>query len=152
MDSTFKIGNKRALQESDFVPLSPENTTRAATEKLQSNWNKEKTKCRENGKKPRLWKSVLRMLSVKDIIIFSLSGAIVQSSNKKKMLLLSKHGLLKATTGYVIELLSNEVQRMEGETVKYVFLTCKEYKCEKNSSKTKLVLIVAAAAGFSVHE
>ena len=39
------------------------------------------------------------------------------------MLLLSKHGLLKATTGYVIELLSNDVQRMEGETVKFVFLT-----------------------------
>ena len=39
------------------------------------------------------------------------------------MLLLSKHGLLKVTTGHVIDLISNDVQRIEGETVKWVFLT-----------------------------
>lgn len=39
------------------------------------------------------------------------------------MLLLSKHGLLNATTGHVIDLISNVVQRMEGEAVMWVFLT-----------------------------
>ena len=101
MDSTFKTGSKRALQESDFVPLSTENTTRAATEKLQSNWNKEKTKCRENGKKPRLWKSVLKMLSVKDIIIFSLSGAMYS---------VSKISLILLITYIISALLSSQAQ------------------------------------------
>ena len=85
----------------NFVPLSPENTTRAATEKLQSNWNKEKTKCRENGKKPRLWKSVLRMLSVKDIIIFSLSGAMYS---------VSKISLILLITYLISALLSSQAQ------------------------------------------
>ena len=70
MDSTFKTGSKRALEESDFIPLSTETTSRAATELLQANWNDEKTKCKANVKRPRLWKSVLNMLSVKDITIF----------------------------------------------------------------------------------
>ena len=99
MDSTFKTGSKRALQESDFH--STENTTCAATEKLQSNWNKEKTKCIEKGEKPRLWKSVLKMLSVKDIIIFSLSGAMYS---------VSKISLILLITYIISALLSSQAQ------------------------------------------
>lgn len=38
-------------------------------------------------------------------------------------LLLSKHALLQFTTGHVIDLVSNDVQRMEEEAVKWLFLS-----------------------------
>ena len=72
MNSIFKTGNKQALEKSDFLPLSKENTTCSVTEQLQTNWKKEKAKCKGNAKKPKLWKSVANMLSAQDamIIIF----------------------------------------------------------------------------------
>ena len=101
MDSTFKTGSKRPLEESDFIPLFKENTTRAATELLQANWNKEKTKCKANVKRPKLWKSVLNMLSVKDITIFLLSSALYSVSKI----------LLPLFIGYLISaLFSSEAQ------------------------------------------
>ena len=101
MDSTFKTGSKRALEESDFIPLSTENTSRAATELLQANWNNEKTKCKANVKGPKLWKSVLNMLSVKDITIFLLSSALYSVCKI----------LLPLFIGYLISvLLSSEAQ------------------------------------------
>ncbi|KAL9956480.1 hypothetical protein ACROYT_G037960 [Oculina patagonica] len=186
MNSVFKIGNKRALEECDFLPLSKENTTRSLTEQLQTNWNREKANCKENGKKPKLWKSVTKMLSVEDAMIFiflsilysfsrltqplflgyfvstlmsaepqrnpllyscalamcinALIGALAvhhlcytgelvairMSSALKglvyhKTLFLSKHALLKFTTGHVIDLISNDVQRLEGEAAKFLF-------------------------------
>ncbi len=38
-------------------------------------------------------------------------------------LLLSKHSLSKFTTGQVIDLVSNDVQRLEGDTVKLFFIS-----------------------------
>ena len=72
MNSVFKIGNERALEEDDFLPLSEENFTCTLTEQLQTNWNKESAKSKSNEKQPKLWKSVLKLISVKEgmIIIF----------------------------------------------------------------------------------
>ena len=36
-------------------------------------------------------------------------------------LLLSKDGLFQYTTGKVVDLVSNDVQRLEGETIKWIF-------------------------------
>ena len=75
MNSVFKTGNKRALEENDFLPLEKEITSCFLIEKLQSKWNVEQTKCNKNGKKPKLWKSVLKMLSFKEVmVLFSLGG------------------------------------------------------------------------------
>ena len=73
MNSVFKTGSQRPLEEDDLLPLSEENFTSSLTKRLQTKWRKENTKCKGNGKRRKLWKSVIRMLSVKDgmIIVFS---------------------------------------------------------------------------------
>ena len=68
MSNVFKKGSERALEKTDFLPLSKENTSLFVIEQLQTNWKKEKAVCKENGKQPKLWKSVLKMLSVKDVV------------------------------------------------------------------------------------
>ncbi|KAL9956498.1 hypothetical protein ACROYT_G037980 [Oculina patagonica] len=187
MNSVFKIGSKRPLDQNDFLPLSEENSASVLTEQLQANWNKEKTESRKNGKRPKLWKSVIKMIHVKDvtIIIFTnflysltrvlqplflgylvstlisaepgqnyypygcalalcvttligynsvhhhdyrceLLGIRISCALKglvyMKTLLLSKHALLRFTTGHVIDLISNDVQRLEEDTVQKMCL------------------------------
>ncbi|XP_078370332.1 ATP-binding cassette sub-family C member 4-like [Oculina patagonica] len=187
MNSVFKTGSERALEESDFLPLSEENFTSTLTEQLQTKWNKENTKCESNGKRPRLWKSVLKMLSVKDSMIIFFTGilhsvcsllqplflgylisALISSPDPQKnyylygcalamgitalidglsnhhfnyrcellsirirsslkglvylkTLDLSKHSLSIFTTGQVIDLVSNDVQRLDEQTFRFFF-------------------------------
>ena len=59
MNGIFKTGSERPLDENDFLPLSKENSASFLTDQLQANWNKEKTKCDRNQKRPKLWKSVI---------------------------------------------------------------------------------------------
>ncbi|XP_078361814.1 ATP-binding cassette subfamily C member 4-like [Oculina patagonica] len=187
MNSVFKTGSEQVLQEDDFLPLSEQNFTCTLTEQLQTNWKEENTKCKESGKRPKLWKSVFKMLSVKEgvIIIFTrvlssiclllqplflgylifalistpepqknyllygcalamginalirclsmhqfdyrceLLSVRIRSSLKGlvyfKTLVLSKHALSLFTTGQVIDLVSNDVQRLDESTVKMFF-------------------------------
>ena len=76
MNGVFKTGSERALEENDFLPLAKENTSCSNIEHLQAKWNDEKTKCKGIGKKPKLWKSVLKMVSVKDVMILILTSAL----------------------------------------------------------------------------
>ena len=77
MSNVFKKGSERALEKTDFLPLSEENTSFFVIEQLKKNWTKEKTMCKENGKKPRLWKSVLKILSVKDVMFLFSTGTMI---------------------------------------------------------------------------
>ena len=65
MNGVFQAGAKRPLEESDFLPLQEEDATQRLTENIQKLWNCEKKKCAESGKKPRLWKSVLKAVSLR---------------------------------------------------------------------------------------
>ena len=76
MNIVFKRGSEGTVQQNDFLPLSAENTSRVLSRQLQIKWEKETTNCRENGKKPRLWKSVGEMLSAKDIVFLFSTGAV----------------------------------------------------------------------------
>ena len=76
MNSVFKTGSERPLEENDFLPLSEENFTGMLTEQLETKWNKEITKCKSNGKRPKLWKSVLKMLSVKEGMLIIFTGIL----------------------------------------------------------------------------
>ena len=75
MNSIFKIGSERPLDGNDFLPLSKENSSGFVTDQLQANRNKEKTNCNRNQKRPRLWKSVIKLLLEKDtmIIVFTIA-------------------------------------------------------------------------------
>lgn len=74
MNEVIKIGSERTLEQNDFLPLSKENQTRSATEKLQTKWNDEKARCKRNNKRPKLWRSVIKTVSVKEAFIIVLTG------------------------------------------------------------------------------
>ena len=76
MNSVFKTGSERALDENDFLPLSNENTASSVTERLQTKWNDEITNSKAKEKKPKLWKSIFMMLSVKEILFVVLIGVL----------------------------------------------------------------------------
>ena len=68
MNSVFKTGSKRPLNQSDFLPLHEKDRTRDLTERLQKEWNKQVQECnRTKAKQPKLWKCVLRTLSCREI-------------------------------------------------------------------------------------
>ena len=66
INAVLKRGNERVIEKSDCLPLAKENTTCSVIELLQTKWNEETTKCKRNAKNPKLWKSVLKILLVKD--------------------------------------------------------------------------------------
>jgi len=74
INEVVKIGSDRILEHDDFVPLSKENQTRPVTEKLQTKWNDEKASCKRENKKPKLWRSVIKTVSVKEAFIIGLAG------------------------------------------------------------------------------
>ena len=76
MNGVLKTGSERALEENDFLPLAKENTSCSVIEQLQAKWNKEETKCKGKNKKPKLWKSVMKMFSVKEVILIFLTGIL----------------------------------------------------------------------------
>ncbi|XP_029201776.2 ATP-binding cassette sub-family C member 4-like isoform X2 [Acropora millepora] len=71
MNSIFKIGSKRPLNQSDFLPLRDEDRTRNITERLQEEWDHHVKECRSNGaRQPKLWKCLMRMVSWEEIFYF----------------------------------------------------------------------------------
>lgn len=76
MNEVIKIGSERTLQQNDFLPLSKENQTRPATEKLQTKWSDEKVTCKCENKKPKLWRSVIKTVSIKEVFIIVLTGLL----------------------------------------------------------------------------
>ena len=76
MNHVIKTGSKRSLEQSDFLPLTQENSTSSVSEKLETKWNEEKVKGEQNGKRPKFWKSVLKLISVKDVLIIVFTGML----------------------------------------------------------------------------
>ena len=79
MNGIFRTGNKRPLEQSDFLPLNEEDKTKVQTEKLQEQWDKHVRECSITpGKQPKLWKCVLKILSFKEVS-FLLSFWFIES-------------------------------------------------------------------------
>ena len=76
MNNVINTGSERVLEQDDFLPLSKENSTSSVTEKLQTKWNDEKAKCERSGKRPKFWKSVVKMKSVKDFSTIMFTGIV----------------------------------------------------------------------------
>ncbi|XP_078355362.1 ATP-binding cassette subfamily C member 4-like, partial [Oculina patagonica] len=138
MNNVFKIGSKRPLKQSDLLPLHEENRTRDLTERLQKEWNGHVQECNmAEAKQPKLWKCVLktnRSLAYACCGFLTLSGltsacthysayscellgmrlsSAIKGIVYLKIPLISQQSLLETTTGNVIDLISNDVQRME---------------------------------------
>ena len=103
MNNVFKTGNEQTLDENDFLPLSEKNTAYFVTEQLKVKWDEEIIDCKEKGRKPRLWKSVMKMLSVKDVIFLFLNWFINAFCHIMEPLLLGY---------FMASLLSAESQRI----------------------------------------
>ena len=70
MNSIFKTGSKRPLNQSDFLPLHEKDRTRDLTERLRAIWNNHVQECYNTGKKqPKLWKCVYKTISFRDILL-----------------------------------------------------------------------------------
>ena len=70
MNSVFKIGSKRPLKQSDFLPLHEKDRTRDLTERLQKEWNNHVKECNmTEGRQPKLWKCVFKTVSFHDIFL-----------------------------------------------------------------------------------
>ena len=79
MNNILKIGSQRPLKLSDLLPLHEEDRTRVLTERLQIEWNNHVQECNMiQGKQPKLWKCLLRMLSCMEIL-FLMSFWFVES-------------------------------------------------------------------------
>lgn len=76
MDNIFKTGSTGTIGESDFAPLSRENSTASYSKRLQTQWEKERAKSKGNGKRPKLWKSVITMISINEALIMVLPRAL----------------------------------------------------------------------------
>ena len=72
MNSIFEKGSKGRIDESDFEPLSRENTTEVFTNRLQTCWNEERAITKGSEQRPQLWKSVIKIISLKDAMIIVL--------------------------------------------------------------------------------
>ena len=71
MNGVFRKGNERPLQQSDFLPLHEEDRTRVLTERLQKQWKSDMERCKKEGTRPKLWKTVIKIVSFKEICITS---------------------------------------------------------------------------------
>ena len=126
MNSIFKIGSERPLDENDFLPLSNENSASFLTDHLQASWNKEQTKANGNQKRPKLWKCVIKLISLKDATIIVFTSVLTSVSRLLQPLLL----------GYLISILTS------AEPQKYNLL----YGC------TLALCINALIRAFSMHQ
>ena len=88
MNGIFKIGSERPLDKNDFLSLSKENSASFLTDQLQENWSKEKTKCNRIQNRPKLWKSVIKLISVKDVMIIGFTNTLYSISRILQPLLL----------------------------------------------------------------
>ena len=88
MDNIFKAGSKGTIEESDFAPLSRENSTDSYNKRLQTQWEKERAKSKGNGKRPKLRKSVITMISFNEALTIILPRALYALWRLLKPLLL----------------------------------------------------------------
>ena len=70
MNILMKTGSERAVDENDLLPLKEETTSWFLTKKLQAKWTEETADSQIYGVKPKLWKSILKMLTAKEKMIF----------------------------------------------------------------------------------
>ena len=77
MNDVLKSGNERAIDETDFLSLNEECTACFLTEQLQSKWTDETANSKRHDKQPKLWKSVLKMLTTREAMILFVTATVL---------------------------------------------------------------------------
>ena len=143
MSSIFKTGSERPLDENDFLSLSRENSASFLTDQLQENWNKENTKCKRNKKRPKLWKSVIKLIAIKDVMIIVFTNVLYSISRLLQPLLL----------GYLISILMSAEPQKDSllygctlalcinSVIRVLSMHHHDYRCELLGTRMSCALI-----------
>ena len=65
----MRQGNKRALNGEDLFSLLKEDKSEKLVETLEKEWTREVEHCQVRGTRPRLWRTVLRIIPIKDYLL-----------------------------------------------------------------------------------
>ena len=69
MNDVLEAGNKHPLEQSDVLPLHDNDKAKVLAESLKKEWNSHIDNCKKGKTKPKLWKSVLKTISLRNICI-----------------------------------------------------------------------------------
>uniref|UniRef100_A0A8B9XYP7 Uncharacterized protein n=1 Tax=Bos mutus grunniens TaxID=30521 RepID=A0A8B9XYP7_BOSMU len=109
LNPLFKIGHKRKLEPDDMYSVLPEDRSQHLGEELQGYWDQEVKRAQKDAQEPSLMKAVIKCYW-KSYLIWGMFTFL-------EALRLSSSAMGKTTTGQIVNLLSNDVNRFDQVTM-----------------------------------